>query len=355
MPHVRAFQAALAAAVLFAAPAVAQAPAAKIEAAERRTAVAQAAKELRARYVFPEVGERAAAALEQALAAGAYDAIEDRGDFAERLTGDLARVARDKHIRVYSRSAPRPPPPGGPPPRSEGGFVRADRLAGGVGYVEVMGFPGPDIFKPAADRAMASLAGSRAIIIDLRRNGGGDPRSVAYLLSFLLPPDTHVNDFVSRNEGTDTFRRSSFRTIPVATDLQSTPVSVLVSGRTFSGGEEFAYDITALKRGVLLGEVTGGGANPGGMWPISPDLSLFVPDGRAENPVTKTNWEGVGVAPDVAAPAGEALRVALSQLGVQAAAGEVDALSQARLFRPRTTEQPGAEAAQAEPAGRAPD
>ncbi|HEX7947130.1 MAG TPA: hypothetical protein VF495_20875, partial [Phenylobacterium sp.] len=142
-------------------------PAGPIDAAERRQAVEQAAKSLREQYIYPDVGERAAAAIEAALASGAYDTLADRRAFAAWVTDDLTAVAHDKHLRVSSRSAPPPSPLRGPPPRSEGGFVRADRLAGNVGYIEVMGFPSMEVFGPAADRAMAALADTRALIIDL--------------------------------------------------------------------------------------------------------------------------------------------------------------------------------------------
>jgi C-terminal processing protease CtpA/Prc len=87
-------------------------------------------------------------------------------------------------------------------------------------------------------------------------------------------------------------------------------VYVLTSGETFSGGEEFSYDLQNLKRAKLVGETTGGGANPGGPARVAEHFALFVPSGRAISPITKTNWEGVGVKPDVATPAAQALDVA---------------------------------------------
>jgi len=122
------------------------------------------------------------------------------------------------------------------------------------------------------------------------------------------------------------------------------PVYVLVSDWTFSGGEEFAYDVQALERGVLIGEVTGGGANPTGPAELGPGFGASMPWGRAENPYTKTNWEGVGVKPDVAVPDEEALRVALEMLG-QEPVLDVAAASQEQVFAPRSTQLAGTEAA----------
>lgn len=318
--------------------------------AARRTAVASAAEALRSRYVFPDVGERAAAAIESALAAGSYDDLEQPWAFAERLTDDLQEVAADKHLRVSApggRPSAEPGAAPSPPPRSEGGVTRADRLAGDIGYLEIVAFPAPEVFNPPVDRAMASLADTRALIIDVRRNGGGSPASVAHLVSYFVDSEepVHINSFIWRNPGTETYRTEEFWSTPTAFSYVGKPVYVLTSERTFSGGEEFPYDMQMMKLGRIVGETTGGGANPGGGAQLGFGLGMFVPGGRAENPITGTNWEGVGVKPDVVTAGSEALKVALEQLGRTPTATEIEGLSMARVFAPRTTPQPGSEAA----------
>lgn len=322
------------------------APAAPFDAAARKQAVETAQKALRTQYVFPEVGAEAADRLESSLAAGAYDGL-DRIAFAHRITADLREIAHDKHLSVIAPDIPPPGLPPGPPPRSQAGVTRADRLPGGVGYIEVIGFPPLPVFRRAVDEAMAKLANAPALIIDARRNGGGDPASVAYLVSWLEPDGrkAHLNDLLWRKEGTSEYRREEFWTIPTPGHIRAKRIIVLTSARTFSGGEEFAYDVQTQKLAALIGETTGGGANPGGVADLGSNLAMFVPRGRAENPITKTNWEGRGVAPDFAVPADQALKVALEHLGQNPKALEVAALSKAQLFSPRTTEDPGAQAA----------
>jgi hypothetical protein len=343
----------LVAANLLAQPPGAPPPPAPLDAAGRTAVVKAAADALRQRYVYPDVGRRAAEAIEAALAAGKYDEIVQPWAFAERLTADLEAIAHDKHMRVTARGpAPVPAaatggPPPGPPPRSEAGVTRSDRLPGNIGYIEVVALPGLDAFKAPVDKAMAPLADTRALIVDLRRNGGGAPEAEVYLASYFLDPakPVVVNTFVSRIPNTETFNTREFTSSATPYWYRDKPVYVLTSARTFSGGEGVAYDMQALKLATLVGETTGGGANPGGGMPLTPDFGMFMPGGRAESPITGTNWEGVGVKPDVAVPAGDALKAALGLLGQKTDKTEIEALSEARLFEPRSTANPLSEAA----------
>jgi hypothetical protein len=314
---------------------------ATLDATTRRTVVEAAATMLRDRYVFPDVGDQAARAIESALREGAYDGLDQPGVFAQRLTADLRAVAKDKHLRVTAPGSPVAAPPPVRPP-AEGGVARADILDGNVGYIEVVGFPPPGAFVGPVNRAMAALQKTRALIVDVRRNGGGSPVTVSYLVSYFLPSGerVHINSFINRNPGTETFRTQDFWSEATPFSYAGKPVFVLSSVSTFSGGEEFAYDMQVMKLATVVGETTGGGANPGGTMRLAAGLSMFVPGGRARNPITRTNWEGVGVIPDVAVPSANALKVALEQLGVSPAGVEIDALSQSRVFEPNGARSP---------------
>lgn len=286
----------------------------QVDKAEMQAVIAKADEELNKRYIFPDRAALATARIKTALAAGKYDPITDPKAFAEKLTTDLQSVTHDKHMRVFLANPdvrPAPAASAGPPAKSYAGFLAVARLEGNVGYINLQGFPDPAPFKQVADQALADLSDTRAMILDLRGNGGGSPDGVAYLCSFFFDSPVHINDLIYRNPGTDTYRRNAFLTQPVPSSYLTKPVYVLTSRRTFSGGEEFAYDLQTQKRATLIGETTGGGANPGGGWPLNPRFGMFIPTGRAENPITKTNWEGTGVAPDVTVAADQALRVAM--------------------------------------------
>jgi len=147
------------------------------------------------------------------------------------------------------------------------------------------------------------------LIVDVRKNRGGTPDGVQLWHSHLFPDsDTHLNDIFH----TDTGGIRQYWTlahVPGPRYLDR-PVYLLTSAFTFSAGEEFAYNLKALRRATLIGETTRGGAHPTDVLPITPTLEITVPIARSVNPITGTNWEGSGVEPDVAVPADEAFDVA---------------------------------------------
>ncbi len=264
------------------------------------TAISGISRELREAYVFPDKGQQAADALDEAMRTGAYAGVTDPAQLALELTGKLRAITEDSHMRVIYGS-PFGSQPASAAPSGAGFDVK--RLDGNIGYIHLARFVPPELFNPAADDAMRRVSDTSALIIDMRDNGGGHPASVAYLASFFLDPTTriHINDLIWRIRGTSTFRTESFWNSPTPVQYRDKPVYVLVGPKTYSAGEEFAYDLQALKRATIVGETTRGGANPGGLNEIGPDLFAVVPTGRAVNPVTGSNWGGVGVRPDVQA------------------------------------------------------
>jgi hypothetical protein len=302
-----------------------------------REIVTTAMSLLRANYVFPEVAEQAATAVEARLAAGEYDDL-DEITLTELMTTHLQEVTGDKHLRLLLGGGPPPPrAPGGPEPgpgpgRGPGdmeakghearrlamrqmgrldnfGIRRVERLDGNVGYLDVRRVAVPANAGPAIAAAMELVAGTYALILDLRRNGGGSPEGVLFWCSYLLEEKpTHLNDIYHA----DTGETRQFWALPYVpgTRYVDRPVYVLISSRTFSGGEEFCYNLQALGRAELIGETTGGGAHPTRGFPVSPAVHIGIPFARSINPVTGTNWQGTGVIPDVAVPEAEAYDVA---------------------------------------------
>ncbi len=291
----------------------------QLNAETRRQVVLGLAELIEDKYIEAEMATRLGADLRQRLAAGAYDSYTSPRDLAAVLTRELEQADRHFFIdwqppgsgvavlgdhseesqeqwREYSRL-------------QNFGFRRVDILPGNIGYLELRYFDSP---RQAADTAMAAmnlLASSDTVLIDLRRNGGGEPEMVQLLASYFLGPEPiHYNSFYSRDGETT----RQFWTLPHVRGkrILDAPLYVLTSARTGSAAEGFSYAMQAQKRAMIVGEITGGAANPGESFAIGHGFSAFVSTGKPVNPITGTNWEGIGVQPDKSVAASEALNFA---------------------------------------------
>jgi len=292
---------------------------------ETRAAVVDSlARNIEERYIFPDLGKKVARTLRERAKKGRYDGITSAKAFNDTLTAHLRELAHDLHLRTHYRHEPLQiidRDAAGPTAEERArsladsrrlnfGFQKVERMPGNIGYVELTGFDGSAAGGAVAQATMQFLQYTDALIFDLRRNGGGDPNMIVLLLSHLYGEDdrVHINDFETRTDPVMP-QYWTLTTMPGPRFVDK-PVYVLTSKRTGSAAEEFAYDIQQLKRGTLIGETTAGGANPGAMVRLNEHFAAFIADGRAVNPVSKANWEGVGVKPDVAVNADDALKTA---------------------------------------------
>jgi retinol-binding protein 3 len=295
----------------------------RIDAAGRAKVIDGAITKLDSFYVFHDVAKRMADSLRKRAARGDYDTYTNAISFSMKLNREVGELGRDKHMRVSYSVRPIPPRPATPPVPSPAdsarmraqmdeincGFLKAEQIDGNVGYVKFNAFFDVGICGPTASAAMNFIAGSRALIVDLRDNGGGSPAMVAYISSYLFSTRTHLNDLWTRHTG-KTEEYWTRDDVPGRRFGGEKPIYVLTSARTFSGAEEFAYNLKSLKRATIIGETTGGGAHPVSGHAIGEHFMIGVPSARAVNPITRTNWEGTGVAPDMPVPAADALTTA---------------------------------------------
>jgi hypothetical protein len=291
----------------------------EIDAATRERVIAGAIEKLNDTYVFPETAKKMEQALRRRQHRGEYDAVTDGEKLASLLTAHLQEVSKDKHLRVNFSAARYPDDLAAPRPeqvaenrkmteRANCGFEKLELLAGNVGYVKFNMFGNPAVCGPTAIAAMNFFANVDAIIFDLRDNGGGDPAMIALISTYLFDQPTHLNDIWTRKTG----ESKQYWTLPSVPGrlLPAVPAFVLTSSRTFSGAEEFSYNLKNLKRATIVGETTGGGAHPVSGQRIDDRFVIGVPFARAISPITKTNWEGTGVEPDVKVAAADALTTA---------------------------------------------
>ncbi|MBP6820436.1 MAG: serine hydrolase [Acidobacteria bacterium] len=283
-----------------------------IDAATRTEVIEGAIKALNDTYVFPEVAAKMEQSIRERVARKEYDSVNDAGTFARLLTTQLQEISHDKHLRIMLSEGSRF---SGPPQQQRDmaakrnyGFEKAERISGNIGYIDLRGFEQAGLASDTATAAMNFLANTDALIFDLRQNGGGDPAMVAFLTSYLFDKRTHLNSIYSRpaNSTQEFWTRED---VP-GKKYGNKPVYVLTSNYTFSAGEEFTYNLQSLKRATIIGETTGGGAHPVQPRQLGKLFTITVPFARSINPITKTNWEGVGVKPDVAVSADKALKTA---------------------------------------------
>lgn len=278
-----------------------------------RTRVAGVAQAIEDHYFDADRGRTIADGLRAAAADGAFDALAAPQALAHALTTRLKPLDRHFHVRVAQsaetreRRAPRPD--------MGDGIERVEILPGNIGVLGLRGFADFDFgrsdapARQAIDAALQRLAQTDAMVVDLRGNRGGSPAMVGYLASAFVAPGADIfNTFHSR-AGTQSEAPAQWHPAP-RTQL---PLYVVIDAGTGSAAESFAYTLQQAGRATIVGETSGGAANPGGPITTREGLDVFVPTGSPVNPFSHGNWEGVGVQPDVPAAPDKALDVALER------------------------------------------
>lgn len=289
-----------------------------VSADEKKRVLDGAITNLREYYVYPNVAREMINALLTHKKNGDYNKIIAGADFAELLTKQLQDVSHDRHLRVGYSVTETPDRPLGPPELDPNfrkmlehdncAFRTVEVLTHNIGYIKFDAFGPVSLCGNTAAAAMHFLAHVDALIFDLRENHGGDPHMVSFVASYLFDRPTHLNDiYTPRNKSKQEFWTA--KDVP-GPRFANTPVYVLTSGETFSGAEEFTYDLKNLKRAVIVGETTGGGAHLVMMHRIDAHFIIGVPFARPINPLSKTDWERTGVTPDVKVKSADALETA---------------------------------------------
>ncbi len=260
-------------------------------------------------YIYPDVAKKTSEHLYQQYEAGSFDQCKDNEAFATVLTELVQSVNKDKHMKIMSNAhyiSPENTLEAKAAHRMDQinhyrnynyGFKELKMLEGNVAYLDLRMFDPLYRAKEVADAYMKLLSLSDAVIIDLTHNGGGDPSMVQYLCSYFFDKKIHLNSLYYR-EGDRTEEYWTLEKVE-GKKLADIPLFIMIGDETFSGAEEFSYNMQNLKRATLIGQTSAGGANPGETRGINKDLSVFIPTGRAINPITNTNWEEVGVQPEI--------------------------------------------------------
>ncbi len=317
-----------AACLLLAASLAHAAPEAPLTPQQRSQAIADIATAFEQTYIFPEVGSAIARDLLARRARGEYDHIEASRELAALLSKHIDDISHDKHTEVAyledDQLAEAPPAdPAAVRKRAAArrarakaanyGFAAPQRLDGNIALVRFDSFYPPAEAAPFVHALMSDLADADALVLDLRENGGGAAQLIPVLASYLFDEQpVHLYDTVDRRLGT----RTQAWTAPALTGARfggRKPVYILTSAGTISAAENLAYTLQKLGRASVVGERTAGAAHGSYGKPVSSHLVPMVASRRIIHAVTKSDWDRSGVLPDIQAPAGEALAVALAR------------------------------------------
>lgn len=309
-----------------------------VDPGEGRAVALKLADELVDLFVYRDQAEAYAAMLRRNAAAGRYDTGK-RGEIANRLTEDLLAVHKDGHLRIAianRRDA-------GPGHGGGGGALRngpaliqsAKTIAPGIGYIRFTAFQGNEEEVASVRKWLADNRDAKTLIFDLRNHHGGGLSEQDAIFSYLFAKKTPlVHMAVSKalyDQGNSPLEPgptlqvvreadkmvATHFAVPVdATPLRQAKVYLLVSNRTASAAEHFALALKSTHRAVLIGEPTTGANHFGGGRPIDEHFAVWMPVGRTYDIKTGKDWEGDGVAPDIAVDPKQALVVALEKAGL---------------------------------------
>ena len=290
-----------------------------LDSATRHRVVAKAIEYLKRYYVDAAIAQQTADSLLRHETSRDDDTVSDGSSFAQLLTRQMQDVSRDPQLLMIYQAGGLPDGPTGPTPeeiaqyrkemlRNNCTFEKVEVLPHNIGYLKLNSFPDPSVCKARAAAAMATLNNANAIIFDLRDNRGGSANMVALIAGYLFDHPTHLNDFYNR--GSNSTDESWTLRPPSGNKLSNKPAYVLTSAASFSAAEGFSYDLKMLKRATLVGETTSGRRHMGMAHRIDDHFMMRIPGIRVINPISKTNWEGIGVEPDVRVSAADALQTA---------------------------------------------
>jgi hypothetical protein len=300
----------------------------------RRAIVLKVSDVLNEYYVFPEVAKKMGVLIQQKLKNGGYDQMNEMGAFTYQLAVDLYSVSSDRHVRVfpYERSSAEGEKPDVETQHQQllanwrkdnFGFRKVELLDGNIGYVDFRGFIDSRDSGPTAIAAMNFVAYCDALIIDLRQNNGGQVSLLQLICSYFFAEPKHLNTLQIRKG--DISEQNWSQVYVNGPRMDTTLLFLLISEDTFSAAEEMAYDLQAMRRATIVGDTSRGGAHAVEMFDFPEELiTIHVPFARSIHPITKSNWEGIGVIPDIVVSSPEAYHVAWIEALKRLKAGEKD-------------------------------
>lgn len=271
------------------------------------------AARLESTYIDTAAAPQIVKALRARQQARAYDAITNPAQFGETVTRDLQSVNGDLHLGLrFSKEPPLPPGRGvsafGDPRLLNFGMGKAEILDGNVGYLEITAFTGGD-YRDAVVDALRFLSWTDAVILDVRRNGGGASDMSHFIFSHFLGSTPVPTIDVRTRASSEPSHRMSLADVP-GPRRPEVPLFVLISQATGSAAEEFSFVLKNRGRATLVGRRTAGAGHMVAQVPVGHGFTVSVSITRVFDPQTGAEWEQVGVQPDLPVAPEQALLAA---------------------------------------------
>lgn len=182
-----------------------------------------------------------------------------------------------------------------------------------IGYLSFSRFDNSEAAKNFVNRVFSTFSDADGIIIDLRECGGGDAEMVKYLSNYFFDKPTHLltSEFAKNTNGDREQAERWTNPNALSAIFAKKPLKILISEKTFSAAESFAYGMQVTNRAQIVGQTSGGGGYMNDFFELPSSLGVSVSVGRTFDPRTGKGWQIVGVKPDLVTEQGHGLYTAL--------------------------------------------
>ncbi len=283
---------------------------------ELESAVTTIARLIDENYVFPKKGEQIAIHLLQEYKNGKFNRISDWSSFGSVATECLRSFSHDGHLYVRNDTAEvkellatkmqtldpdstehysyDPFFYGTEAIEKNFGFREVKILEGNIGYIKLSEVNISVKSLPVLFAAMDFTANTKALIIDLRDNGGGGSEVGAVFESFFLPGNIPLLEFKTRKGPGD-----MEKTVPwLMEEKYDNPLFIIINSGTASAAEAFAYSLQNKGRAKIIGQPSAGAANMNSWYVVNEYIFVSVSTAAPTLPGTEESWEQRGIQPD---------------------------------------------------------
>ncbi|WP_048507768.1 S41 family peptidase [Chryseobacterium angstadtii] len=282
-----------------------------------KTVLSEITEKVKSHYINKETYKKVDSLLQSEYKKGTFNNLNKK-DFSTFITQKLRTDIKDKHFffKYLDQYSPEKLVDEKQKEKENDfhnslenfGFENVLRMEGNIGYINLKGFASAKSSEKTLAAAMNFVANTNSLIIDLRENGGGDNEMLLLFCSYFFDKKTDLYTTYFRNKD-KTVMNSTQPKVSGQKYLHK-KVYILTSEKSFSASEGMAFFLREHKVAEVIGETTGGGANPGEHFILQNKYFLFVPAGEVKSVISHKNWEQVGVTPDLEVKPENALKAA---------------------------------------------